>query len=64
MKNKKWNLQTGKNKKEIEYYEKKSITRSDFKIKCQRQNLDFENFIELDSGEKRGTNKKYFYKKK
>ena len=64
MANIKWNLSHGRNRKEIEYYEKKSITRGDFKVKCQRQNLNFNDFLEIESGDERGTNKKYFYKKK
>lgn len=56
-----WNLSPGRNKKNIEHYETKAITRTDFKKVCQRNKLSFTSFKEVESLEKKGTNKKYFY---
>jgi len=47
------------NKKE--YYETNSCTRSDFKRICNRHVWNIVDFTELDSGEKRYSNKKYYY---
>lgn len=59
-----WDLKPGRNKKNIEYYEKKSLTRGDFKRVCLTHKCNIKDFDEIYSGEKKGTNKKYFYKKK
>lgn len=50
--------------KHKEYYEINSTTRASFKRTCQRQGWNFEDFIEVDSGEKCGNSKKYYYIKK
>lgn len=46
---------------EKEYYETHSAQRHHFKIACKRQNWNFDEFEEVYSGEKCGTNKKYYY---
>ncbi|MGL4949421.1 MAG: hypothetical protein ACRC5M_03480 [Anaeroplasmataceae bacterium] len=50
--------------KDIRKYETISIIRTNFKERCETRDLNFEDFMEIDSGEKSGTNKKYFYKLK
>jgi hypothetical protein len=59
-----WDLSPGRNKKSIEHYATKPLTRGDFKKVCQRNKWWDKKFIEIDSGEKKGTNKKYYYKEK
>lgn len=44
-----------------EYYETHPVVRGSFKITCKNQNWEFDDFYEIDSGEKCGYNKKYFY---
>lgn len=44
-----------------EYYEENSAARCSFKRTCRRQNWNFDDFIEIDSDEKCGTSKKYYY---
>lgn len=56
-----WDLSPGRNKKNIEHYETKAISRGDFKKVCERKKLKFTDFKEIESQEKKGTNKKYFY---
>ena len=58
-----WKLPPGKNKKDISHYETKSITRGDFKKKCRDEKLKFEDFEEVFSGDKKGTNKLFYYYK-
>lgn len=49
------------NSKPMEYYKNKSTERSKFKRTCKNNNWDFKHFKEIDSGEKRGSAKKYYY---
>lgn len=48
-------------RKEFAYYETNPVRRGNFKSKCKKENICFENFNEVFSGEKDFTNKKYFY---
>ena len=50
-----------KMKKDFKYYEEKPVRRNSFLKKCEKENIDFNSFEEIYSGEKDGTNKKYFY---
>ena len=43
-------------------YEKRSINRKDFKILCEKNEGKIEDFEETFSGEKAGSNKKYYYR--
>ena len=51
----------------MEYYETKGIKRGHFKTICKRQGWNFDDFIEIDSGERyytkdgRARDKKYYY---
>jgi len=56
-----WDLSPGRNKKEVGHYETKSTSRGFFKNFCRCNKLKFEDFEEVDSREKSGTNKKYYY---
>lgn len=47
--------------KPIEYYEKNSTQRSHFKVTCKIRGWNFNDFVEIDSGEKCGNTKKYYY---
>lgn len=47
--------------KPMKYYETKPTQRSHFKTTCKNQGWNFEDFIEIDSGEKIGTHRKYYY---
>lgn len=67
-KNIKNNVKKGKdnyNSKPMKYYETKGTRRGHFKTACKRQGWNFDDFIEVDSGERyverRGTHIKYYY---
>lgn len=49
------------NVKKFEYYETNPIKRNHFKTKCKKENINFYDFLEVFSGEKNLTNKKFFY---
>lgn len=44
-----------------EYYSTKTTKRTNFKIICKRQDWNFDDFTEIDSGEKCGKIIKYYY---
>ena len=48
--------------KNKDYYATKSTTRVDFRLICKRQNWNFNNFKEIDSGIKYHTSRKFYYK--
>lgn len=58
-----WDL-SPRNKKPIEHYETKSLKRGDFERICISKGEKFCEFEEIDSGEKSGTNRKFFYKRR
>ena len=56
-----WDLSPGRNRTDKKHYETKSTKRADFKETCLRRGWEFKKFKEIDSSEKVGTNKKYYY---
>lgn len=57
----KWDLSPGRTRKDKKHYETKSTKRGDFKRTCFSSGWKFEDFKEVDSGERSGTNKKFYY---
>ena len=56
-----WDLRPGRNRKSKDHYETKETKRLDFKRTCCSSGWKFEDFAEVDSGIKSGTNRKYYY---
>lgn len=47
--------------KPYQYYSTNHTLRNTFKVACRNQGWNFNDFVEIYSGEKTGRNKRYFY---